>query len=121
MFERVLSDLLQPLLPMRVGNEEPFNCLSKHRTGIPDARDKYGGDLKVMDNRISLKGRTLQVIVRLANIILTPERPEYPGGSWHVEGSSQLCFVFCAEFFKPQGMRNEMIVSSFIYVSLSHT
>ncbi|KAL2862716.1 DUF4246 domain-containing protein [Aspergillus lucknowensis] len=28
----------------------------------------------------------LQVIVKLANIELTPERPEYGGGSWHVEG-----------------------------------
>lgn len=30
--------------------------------------------------------RGLQVIVKLANIELTPEQPEYPGGSWHVEG-----------------------------------
>ncbi|KDR70069.1 hypothetical protein GALMADRAFT_76694 [Galerina marginata CBS 339.88] len=30
--------------------------------------------------------RGLQVIVKLANIELTPEKPEYNGGSWHVEG-----------------------------------
>ncbi|KIM39109.1 hypothetical protein M413DRAFT_447453 [Hebeloma cylindrosporum] len=30
--------------------------------------------------------RGLQVIVKLANIELTPEKPEYEGGSWHVEG-----------------------------------
>lgn len=29
----------------------------------------------------------LQVIVKLANIVLTPDKPDYPGGSWHVEGS----------------------------------
>lgn len=28
----------------------------------------------------------LQVIFKLANIHLTPEKPEYGGGSWHVEG-----------------------------------
>ena len=28
----------------------------------------------------------LQVIIKLANIHLTPEKPEYPGGTWHVEG-----------------------------------
>ena len=28
----------------------------------------------------------LQVIVKLANIELTPEKPQYDGGSWHVEG-----------------------------------
>lgn len=28
----------------------------------------------------------LQIIVKLANIQLTPENPSYGGGSWHVEG-----------------------------------
>lgn len=28
----------------------------------------------------------LQVIVKLANIELTPDKPEYAGGSWHIEG-----------------------------------
>ncbi|RHZ64924.1 uncharacterized protein CDV56_107096 [Aspergillus thermomutatus] len=30
--------------------------------------------------------RGLQVIMKLANIELTPEKPEYEGGSWHIEG-----------------------------------
>ncbi|MCJ1399937.1 hypothetical protein MMC11_003140 [Xylographa trunciseda] len=30
--------------------------------------------------------RGLQVIVKLANIHLDPEKPEYMGGTWHVEG-----------------------------------
>ena len=30
--------------------------------------------------------RGLQIIVKLANIELTPDNPEYEGGSWHVEG-----------------------------------
>ena len=30
--------------------------------------------------------RRLQIIVKLANIHLTPEKPRYEGGSWHVEG-----------------------------------
>ena len=32
------------------------------------------------------KGRPLQIIVKLANIELTPDKPSYDGGSWHVEG-----------------------------------
>lgn len=28
----------------------------------------------------------LQIIIKLANINLTPDKPSYPGGSWHVEG-----------------------------------
>ncbi|KKZ62579.1 hypothetical protein EMCG_02988 [[Emmonsia] crescens] len=40
-------------------------------------------------------GRTgLQVIVKLANIHLTPEEPRYNGGTWHVEG--QLNEHICA-------------------------
>ena len=31
-------------------------------------------------------GKPLQVIVKLANVELTPEKPEYGGGTWHVEG-----------------------------------
>ncbi|KAF9419124.1 hypothetical protein BGZ76_004292 [Entomortierella beljakovae] len=40
----------------------------------------------------------LQVIVKLADIILTPDNPKYPGGTWHVEG-----------------MENENIAASGIY------
>lgn len=36
----------------------------------------------------------LQVIVKLANIHLTPEKPRYEGGSWHIEG--QLNERICA-------------------------
>ncbi|KAG8741164.1 hypothetical protein FRC11_014943, partial [Ceratobasidium sp. 423] len=46
----------------------------------------------------SLGGRTIQVIVKLANIHLTPDKPKYGGGSWHVEG-----------------MKNEAIAASGIY------
>ncbi|WP_078967931.1 MULTISPECIES: DUF4246 domain-containing protein [unclassified Streptomyces] len=48
--------------------------------------------------RIDLRGRRLQVIVKLATLHLTPDKPEYSGGSWHVEG-----------------MLNERIVSTGIY------
>ena len=34
----------------------------------------------------------LQVIVKLANIVLTPESPVYEGGTWHVEGQ-KVCIV----------------------------
>ncbi|KAF9469543.1 hypothetical protein BDZ94DRAFT_7880 [Collybia nuda] len=38
--------------------------------------------------------RGLQIIVKLANIHLTPEKPKYNGGSWHIEG--QLNEHICA-------------------------
>jgi hypothetical protein len=46
----------------------------------------YAGELEKTISPISLRGRTIQCIVKLANIHLTPEHPEYAGGSWHIEG-----------------------------------
>ncbi|KAJ6632478.1 hypothetical protein B0H10DRAFT_1977475 [Mycena sp. CBHHK59/15] len=63
----------------------------------PDA-NPYTGALDANFSPVSLRGRTIQCIVKLANIHLTPESPEYAGGSWHVEG-----------------MVNESIVASGIY------
>ncbi|KAI5828682.1 hypothetical protein K523DRAFT_306630 [Schizophyllum commune Tattone D] len=61
--------------------------------------EELGGPLEGKGETLfSLKGRTIQVITKLANIVLTPEKPAYPGGTWHVEG-----------------MWNERIVSTFIY------
>ncbi|MFD6972578.1 DUF4246 domain-containing protein [Streptomyces sp. NPDC059949] len=57
---------------------------------VPEAPDESA--------RVDLRGRRLQVIVKLATLHLTPDKPEYAGGSWHVEG-----------------MLNERIVSTGIY------
>jgi len=45
-----------------------------------DLKSKYGS-------------RGLQVIVKLANIQLTPDEPEYEGGTWHVEGQMVCIFL----------------------------
>ena len=51
-----------------------------------------------VDERVNLRKdfgkRGLQVIVKLASIELTPEKPTYEGGVWHVEG--QLNERICA-------------------------
>ncbi|MFE6267519.1 DUF4246 domain-containing protein [Streptomyces goshikiensis] len=65
---------------------------------IPDAPDFTPPERPGASDRVSLRGRRLQVIVKLATIHLTPDKPEYAGGSWHVEG-----------------MMNERIVSTGIY------
>jgi hypothetical protein len=42
----------------------------------------------------------LQVYVKLGTIHLTPEKPAYPGGRWHVEGLMvSFCFFFYLYFF----------------------
>jgi hypothetical protein len=48
--------------------------------------------------KVSLRDKHLQVIVKIASIELTPDKPVYEGGTWHVEG-----------------MRNEDIVCSVIH------
>ncbi|KAH8826721.1 hypothetical protein DL96DRAFT_1603936 [Flagelloscypha sp. PMI_526] len=65
---------------------------------LPDSPEQYDFALEKRFRKANFKGHTLQVIVKLANIVLTPEQPEYAGGSWHVEG-----------------MLNERIVSTGIY------
>ncbi|KAI9351148.1 hypothetical protein DFJ73DRAFT_760215 [Zopfochytrium polystomum] len=35
----------------------------------------------------------LQVIFKMANIHLAPEKPDYPGGSWHIEGMENECIA----------------------------
>lgn len=44
-------------------------------------------DLNPLVNLRKEFGR-VQIIVKLANIHLTPEKPTYEGGSWHVEGQA---------------------------------
>ncbi|MEU3889132.1 DUF4246 domain-containing protein [Streptomyces sp. NPDC029041] len=68
------------------------------RPVVPDAPAFTPPERPDESARVDLRGRRLQVIVKLATIHLTPGKPEYPGGSWHVEG-----------------MLNERIVSTGIY------
>ena len=113
LWERVLSDLRKPLLPLRTKSkvegslpgcvfdgtyrpdiedeDEEYEAnkdawLSKMVLKLPDAK-VYTGDLDAMKSpTVSLNGTTIQCIIKLANIVLTPEKPEYPGGKCHVEG-----------------------------------
>jgi len=60
--------------------------------------------------------RGLQVIVKLANIELTPEKPEYERGSWHVEGQMvSLSSEPPTEILKKQHLQNEHIVATSLY------
>ncbi|MFK4139967.1 DUF4246 domain-containing protein [Streptomyces filamentosus] len=65
---------------------------------VPDAPEFTPPEPPGASARVDLRGRRLQVVAKLATVHLTPERPEYDGGSWHVEG-----------------MLNERIVSTCIY------
>ena len=82
---------MMALLIQVPSSEEEYNegwkaRLDKRSFKTPDAKEHYDGDLQATEERTSLEGRTLQVIFKLSNIILSPEKPEYPGGRWHIEG-----------------------------------
>ncbi|KAH7337287.1 hypothetical protein B0J17DRAFT_666990 [Rhizoctonia solani] len=63
-----------------------------------DEAGYLAGSLEKRLIEYKLGGRTIQVVVKLTSIHLTPEKPEYTGGLWRVEG-----------------MLNEVIVASGIY------
>ncbi|KAF7361394.1 hypothetical protein MSAN_01172500 [Mycena sanguinolenta] len=122
MFERVLGDFNREhgRVPFSTGDRlEQISCIFKLQEGLRQPEDMYddewfayldtvpktlpqgrhyNGHLEAQFMPVSLRGRTIQCIIKLANIHLTPEQPEYAGGSWHVEG-----------------MLNERIVASGIY------
>ncbi|KAI0708765.1 hypothetical protein C8T65DRAFT_576187 [Cerioporus squamosus] len=105
MFERVLSDVRSPERPpaVQVDPYEWYNGVSPECPGYDDdaAYEAWAEEHRwpiipdpapfappTLENRVQypLKGRKVQVIVKLANIVLTPENPRYAGGAWHVEG-----------------------------------
>ncbi|CAF3665978.1 unnamed protein product [Rotaria sp. Silwood1] len=67
-------------------NQDDDDDNNHHRRTIiqPDV-EEFQIPLSTNSN-INLCGRKLQIIVKLANIILTPSNPKYPGGIWHDEG-----------------------------------
>ncbi|KAJ7912500.1 hypothetical protein B0H13DRAFT_2007003 [Mycena leptocephala] len=105
MFERVLGDSNREndRVPFSAVMIEEISCiwgieiLASIPKTLPEAKD-YTGQLDAGFMPVSLHGRTVQCIIKLANIHLTPAQPVYEGGSWHVEG-----------------MVNESIVASGIY------
>ncbi|KAK4634837.1 hypothetical protein CLAFUW4_00328 [Fulvia fulva] len=70
-----LSDIDQPL---------------KNPSIEPSQEQIAEGDAAMEEERKRLQNvfqkQGMQVIVKLANIHLTPDRPTYDGGSWHIEG-----------------------------------
>lgn len=64
--------------------------VQKYRSfGFPDALGDSSGDdhdyysLRIQDD---FRDEGLQVIIKLSSIELTPEKPQYEGGNWHIEG-----------------------------------
>lgn len=50
---------------------------------LPDSPNGF------QDNITYLHGRDIQVIVKIKSIELSPEKPEFNGGDWHIEGEKE--------------------------------
>lgn len=105
LFERVLTDLLHPRphrldLTDHVWGMDEVECPINRDTS--DHEEEYSAWRREREvplppipefeppppvPRFSLRGRRLQVITKLATIVLTPEKPTYGGGTWHIEGT----------------------------------
>ncbi|KIM23958.1 hypothetical protein M408DRAFT_27405 [Serendipita vermifera MAFF 305830] len=47
------------------------------------------------EHKVSLRGRTLQLFIKLSRVELTPNSPRFPGGEWTCEGSYENRVVAC--------------------------
>ncbi|KXH33290.1 hypothetical protein CSIM01_03204 [Colletotrichum simmondsii] len=102
----LIEELIQKSLPAwdiiyRWVRKFPVQRLRARKVGkrvaIPDAVPEQGNQLDGNENNVSMDrpdGHHLEIDDLLANIHLTPEKPTYDGGSWHIEG--QLNEHICA-------------------------
>ncbi|KAJ3032479.1 hypothetical protein HDV00_007444 [Rhizophlyctis rosea] len=122
LFEGVLTDLFHPRPPAITVDPydwyghcpQPGVLSEDEYVDWLDARTPTQPDIPVFSPLpdcpvVSLQGRNLQVIVKLANIHLTPEKPDYPGGGWHVEGmknehvvASGVCYYSTVNITQPK-------------------
>ncbi|KAF8601415.1 hypothetical protein BDV93DRAFT_495817 [Ceratobasidium sp. AG-I] len=76
---------------------------SKRTILVPDiVHDYVPGSLEKREVWYGLADKKIQVIVKLANIYLTPGHPEYPGGSWHIEGMSNESIAISGIYYYDQ-------------------
>ncbi|KAI9175940.1 hypothetical protein H9P43_006304 [Blastocladiella emersonii ATCC 22665] len=114
LFERTLTRLRDPFMrrinvtsndwypPREDGededeDEEEREVVQPKVPTAPPARHRLITD--AAPDPVSLRGHHLQVIVKLANIHLTPDNPKYPGGAWHVEGMENERIVATGLFY----------------------
>jgi hypothetical protein len=80
----------EPELSPGDNEDEHFENLSawysSRKIVVPEPGEFKIREMKKAEFSEHFPERKIQVIVKLANIELTPEKPEYEGGTWHIEG-----------------------------------
>lgn len=63
---------------------------------LPDVPNAgYLGGLEHRKHIVTLKGRNVQVVLRVSKVHLTPQGPSFPGSEWHAEGMRSERIVAC--------------------------
>lgn len=78
--------------------EKEEEILSERKNYLGDFPPEYKGEPETKEFDVR-DFENLKVIVKLANIELTPEKPKYNGGSWHVEGTANEDIVATALYY----------------------
>ncbi|KAJ7021446.1 hypothetical protein C8F04DRAFT_1049845 [Mycena alexandri] len=86
---------------------------------IPEANE-YAGQLQEAFKPVNLRGQMVQCIIKLANIHLTPEKPDYAGGSWHVEGMTNENIVASGIFYYDEENISESKLSFRVPIAEPH-
>ncbi|GLD97142.1 hypothetical protein PINS_up005825 [Pythium insidiosum] len=86
LFDRVLSSLAQPSEPAPEFDDASTPYDQDYSAALAGLGRSLSLDC-LPPTRYSMKGTTVQVITKIAEIHLTPDKPVYPGGSWHIEGT----------------------------------
>jgi hypothetical protein len=119
LFNRVLSDLRTHHGRIRFPRPEGYDWWNDEDIYPPDEveygtaeHDKWNEERKLRmnplpipdfdpnlfecgaDQLVKLQGCRLQVIVKIGSIELTPEKPSFPGGKWHIEASRVILHPF---------------------------
>lgn len=82
----------------------------------PTPFDVASGRVRAEEDLVSFNGRTVQVIVKIASIHLTPENSTYEGGAWHLEGmEAEGCASRLELSFSMTDSCSHSIVASGIY------
>ncbi|KAF8993778.1 hypothetical protein BDQ17DRAFT_1367889 [Cyathus striatus] len=107
-YDRDFDDLAEDEGPQRLDGEDEYEYEDRRRDWFKTVRICKQPEPEVFEpleplNLVCLREEYreygLQVIVKLANIQLTPEKPEYAGGSWHVEGQLNEHIVSTALYY----------------------
>ena len=73
--------------------------------------DKEGIVFDDLRSRTAFPDHKIQVIVKLASIYLTPNSPNYDGGSWHVEGAANENICASAIYYYESENISESLLS----------